>query len=68
MGDLSIMDILDSWVKYSEYDPSKKCFNIGSLSYYLHQISDLASKVLADYDKTGCMSIILIKESFLNFL
>lgn len=68
MSDLSIMDILDSWVKYSEYDPSKKCFNIGSLSYYLHQISDLASKVLADYDKTGCMSIILIKESFLNLL
>lgn len=65
---LSVLDILNKWVEYSEYDPDQKCFIMGSKNYEMNKSSKLASKILDLYDKTGNMSVIMLKESFLNIL
>lgn len=65
---LTVLEILEKWVEYSEYDPNQKSFILGSSNYYMNQASKIASKVLESYDKTGRMSIIMLKESFLRLL
>lgn len=65
---LGVLDILNKWVEYSEYDPNQKSFILGSTNYYMNKASKLASKILEEYDKTGNLSAIMLRESFLNIL
>lgn len=68
MNNISTLEIINKWIEYSEFDPNQTSFILGSKNYEMNKSSKLASKVLKHYDRTGILSVILLKESFLNIL
>lgn len=56
-------DILNAWIEYSEYDPEQKRFNLLSSNYYMHNASDAAAAI-RDYDPTGSLAVLYLKEMF----
>ena len=56
-------DILNAWIKYSEYDPEQKKFNLLSSNYHMHKASDAASAIM-DYDPSGSIAVLYLKEMF----
>lgn len=67
-NDIEIIDIFNLWLKWSKYDPNQKSFNLLSNSYDIHKATELAQKVLNEYDKTGLISVLMLKEEFIKCL
>lgn len=66
--DITILDVLNTWFKWSKFDPNQKSFNILSNSYDIHKATELALKVLNDIDNTGVLSVLLLKERYNKIL
>lgn len=66
MEDL-ILQVLNDWAIYSNYDRNKTCFKMG-LEYELHRINEKVEYLLQEYDETGILSIIAIKQAYKKIL
>ena len=56
-------DILNAWIKYSEYEPEQKRFNLLSSKYYMHNATEKAAAI-RDYDPSGALAVLYLKEMF----
>ncbi len=63
-----ILKTLNAWAVYSKYDREKTCFRINSLEYDFHCINQRVEYLLKEYDETGVLSIITIKQAYKKLL
>lgn len=58
-------EIIQHWLKYSEYDPDQKSFNLLSANYRMNRICEGMKKILA-FDPSGTLAILYAKRGFLQ--
>lgn len=58
-------EILSHWLKYSEYDPTQKTFNILSTNYQFHKICENMKKIMA-FDPYGTLAILYAKAKYIE--
>lgn len=61
-----ILDVLNQWFQFSEYDPDRKCFNLLSSEYVFHKTNQRIESLLKDYDSSGALAVIYAKTVFRN--
>lgn len=62
---MTIEQILQHWLKYSEYDPEQKSFNLLSANYQFHKICDNMKKIMA-FDPSGVIAVLYAKKKFIE--
>ena len=67
-NDANILDILNTWFKWSKFNPDQTSFNILNNSYDIHRVTELALNVLNDIDTSGVISVLLLKEKYNKIL
>ena len=60
--------ILEEWAKYTDYDENRSCFKASDFSYELHRATKKIKYVIDNYDDTGMLSVIMVKELFYTIL
>ena len=60
---MTAQEVVEKWLKYSNFDPNKHQFNVLSTEYAMHQISKTLSTIM-DMDPTCVMSVLYIKHEF----
>lgn len=63
-----ILQVLNDWAVYSKYDREQTCFRCNSLEYDFHQINKRVEYLLSEYDESGILSIIAIKQAYKKIL
>lgn len=66
--DEKILNLLNDWAIYSNYDREQNCFRLNSWEYEFNKINKRVEYLLEEYDETGILSIITIKQVFKNVL
>lgn len=66
--DEKILNLLNDWAIYSNYDREQNCFRLNSWEYEFNKINKRVEYLLEEYDETGILSIITIKQAFKNVL
>lgn len=62
-----IVDILNKWAQFSDYDKNRNSFTIGNITYEFHQIGQTVSNIIEEeFDPSGITSLIYIRKSFDN--
>lgn len=60
---MTASEILERWVKYSNFNPDQKKFNILSNNYQMHCISKKLVRI-NQYDQSGTLSVLYLKSEF----
>ena len=60
---MTASEILERWVKYSNFNPDQKKFNILSNNYQMHSISKKLVRI-NQYDQSGTLSVLYLKSEF----
>lgn len=63
-----ILQVLNDWAVYSKYNREQTCFSLNSLEYEFHQINKRVEYLLSEYDESGVLSIIAIKQAYKKIL
>lgn len=63
-----IFDLLNDWAVYTKYDREQTCFRFGSLEYEFNRINKRVEHLLKEYDETGILSLIAIKQAYKKIL
>lgn len=58
---MTAFDVLNQWMKYSQYDPDRKRFNLLDSSYDLHRYNKSIEELVRDYDPTGSLAVLMAK-------
>ena len=61
------INILKKWLAYSDYDPDRKSFVIGSLSYEYHKCNETISK-FSPYNPSAEISVLYARHKFKKIL
>ena len=61
---MTTADILDRWLKYSQYD-EKKRFNLLSPTYAMHKATE-QMKTITSFDPTGTIAVLYAKQIFFD--
>ena len=61
---MTVQDIMNKWVEVCDYDKNRHTFNL--MNYDIHKAGELAEKILAEYDKEGKLSLIVLKKAFID--
>lgn len=61
-----IYDLLNDWTKFSGYDREKNNFN--AHEYEINKMGKKAEKLLQEYDDSGMLSVISLKNGFLKLV
>lgn len=62
---MTTSEIFQHWLKYSEYDPEQKSFNMLSANYQFHKIGDNMKKIMA-FDPSGTIAILYAKAKYIE--
>ena len=61
---MTVQDIMNKWVEVCDYDKNRHTFNL--MNYDIHKAGELAEKILAEYDREGKLSLIILKKAFIE--
>jgi len=64
---MTATEILQEWLKFAEYDPEQKQFNLLSVKYEYHKCCDTIRKFL-DYDPMCEFSVLYAKKQYMEIL
>ena len=66
--DKECLDILTKWSVYSKYNPEQTKFSVGSFisEYDMHKVTGKIEHIINEYDDSGMLAVIVIKNFFLR--
>lgn len=64
MRKYSVQEIIEAWVEWTGYDEDRSSFNLMDMSYELHKGTKLAQRLAEEYDKSGKLSLVLIRSLY----
>ena len=62
---MTTADILDRWLKYSQYDENQKSFNLLSPTYAMHKATE-QMKTITSFDPSGTIAALYAKQIFFD--
>lgn len=63
-----ILKVLNTWAVYSKYNREQTSFKLNGWEYDFHRINQKVESLLQEYDETGILSIITIKQAYKKLL
>lgn len=64
---MQAIDILKKWLTYTDYNPERKSFALGSLIYEYHRCNETISK-FSPYNPTGELAVLYAKQKYEKIL
>lgn len=64
---INIEKVMEQWAQYCDYDPDRRSFQLGSVSYELHRCCQNIEKI-REYDPYGILSAIYAKKTFFDLI
>ena len=61
-------EILNKWAKYVKYDENQTSFNLLTYDYEAHKRTEALSHIIDNYDETGLLAVITVKQLFYHMM
>ena len=65
---MTISQIIQLWMKHTDYDPDRKSFYLGSMISEAHRCTKLMSELSNEYDNSGMLSVLYAKSCYEDML
>lgn len=64
----TLQEIIQLWMKHTEYDPDRKSFQLSSVIYEAHNCTQLMSQLTNEYDPSGMLAVLYAKDFYRSML
>jgi len=65
---MTISQIIQLWMKHTDYDPDRKSFYLGSMISEAHTCTKLMSELSNEYDNSGMLAVLYAKSCYEDML
>lgn len=65
---MTLGDIIELWMKHTNYDPDRKSFYLGSMISEAHTCTKLMSQLTNEYDTSGTLAVLYAKSCYEEML